>query len=217
MIVAIDGPAGAGKSSAARAVARALGFAHMDTGSMYRALTLAALKHDLDIDDRDVLDRFVASIDVSLEDNAVTIDGVDVTSQLRSPEVTEAVARVAAEPHVRAALVPLQQRLAERRDIVVEGRDIGTVVFPQAEVKVYLTASPTERALRRTRQLGLAEDTDTIEEMAAEISARDTTDATRDVSPLQQAEGSHRIDSSDMTLDEVVDAIVALVDRSAAR
>lgn len=211
MIVAIDGPAGAGKSSAARAVAEALGFAHMDTGAMYRALTLAALEHGLDIDDREELDRFVASMDVSLEDNAVTIDGIDVTSQLRSPEVTEAVARVAAEPHVRAALVPLQQRLAEQRDIVVEGRDIGTVVFPGAEVKVYLTASPTERARRRTRQLGLAEDTDTIEEMAAEISSRDTTDATRDVSPLQQAEGSHRIDSSDMTLDEVVAAIVALV------
>ena len=210
MIVAIDGPAGAGKSSAARAVAEALGFAHMDTGAMYRALTLAALD-GLDIDDREALDRFVASMDVSLEDNAVTIDGIDVTSRLRSPEVTEAVARVAAEPHVRAALVPLQQRLAEQRDIVVEGRDIGTVVFPGAEVKVYLTASPTERARRRTRQLGLAEDTDTIEEMAAEISSRDTTDATRDVSPLQQAEGSHRIDSSDMTLDEVVAAIVALV------
>lgn len=217
MIVAIDGPAGAGKSSAARAVAKELGFAHMDTGSMYRALTLAALRHGLDIDDRDVLDRFVASMDVSLEDNAVTIDGVDVTPQLRSPEVTEAVARVAAEPQVRAALVSLQQRLAERRDIVVEGRDIGTVVFPHAEVKVYLTASPMERALRRTRQLGLAEDTDTIEEMAAEISARDTTDATRDVSPLQQAQGSHRIDSSDMTLDEVVAAIVAIVDRGTAR
>lgn len=213
MIVAIDGPAGAGKSTASRAVAQALGFAHMDTGAMYRAVTLAALRDGLDIGDRASLDAFVASMDVSLDDNSLTIDGTDVTSRLRSAEVTQAVARVASQPQVRAALVPLQRRLAQRRDIVVEGRDIGTVVFPDAEIKVYLTASPTERALRRTRQLGLDEDTDTIEEMAADIHSRDTTDATREVSPLQQAHGSRLIDSSDMTLDEVVAAIVALVEQ----
>lgn len=213
MIVAIDGPAGAGKSSVARAAADALGFAHMDTGAMYRALTLAALEDGLDISDRSLLDAFVASMDVSLDDNSVTIDGRDVTTRLRTPEVTEAVPRIAAEPRVREALVPLQRRLAERRDIVVEGRDIGTVVFPDAEIKVYLTASPIERARRRTRQLGLAEDVETIEEMASDISARDTTDATREASPLVQAEGSHRIDSSDMTLEEVVAAVVELVEQ----
>lgn len=215
MIVAIDGPAGAGKSSVARAAAAALGFAHMDTGAMYRALTLAALDEGLDVTDRDLLDAFVASMDVSLDDNSVTIGGRDVTAMLRTPEVTDAVPRIAAEPQVRAALVPLQRRLAERRDIVVEGRDIGTVVFPDAEIKIYLTASPIERARRRTRQMGLAEDDGTIEEMAADIGARDTTDATRDVSPLLQAEGSRRIDSSDMTLEEVVAAVVELVERRA--
>ena len=213
MIVAIDGPAGAGKSSAARAVAEALGFAHMDTGAMYRAVTLAALEGGLDVADRELLDEFVASMDVSLDDNSVIVEGKDVTSMLRTAEVTEAVPRVAAEPQVRAALVPLQRRLAASRDIVVEGRDIGTVVFPDAEIKIYLTASPTERAVRRTRQLGLEEDAGTIQEMAADIRARDTTDATREVSPLLQAEGSHRIDSSDMTLDEVVHAVVQLVER----
>jgi cytidylate kinase len=217
VIVTIDGPAGAGKSSAARAAAEALGFAHLDTGAMYRAVTLAALRDGLDLGDRSRLDAFVASMDVSLDDNTLTIDGLDVTAQLRSAEVTEAVPRVASESHVRAALVPLQRRLAQRRDIVVEGRDIGTVVFPHAEVKVYLTASPIERALRRTRQLGLAEDPGTIEEMAAEIGSRDTVDATRDVSPLQQAEGSHRIDSSDMTLDQVVATIVSLVEQRGDR
>lgn len=215
MIVAIDGPAGAGKSSVARAAAAALGFAHMDTGAMYRALTLAALDEGLDVTDRDLLDAFVASMDVSLDDNSVTIGGRDVTAMLRTAEVTDAVPRIAAEPQVRAALVPLQRRLAERRDIVVEGRDIGTVVFPDAEIKIYLTASPIERARRRTRQMGLAEDDGTIEEMAADIGARDTTDTTRDVSPLLQAEGSRRIDSSDMTLEEVVAAVVELVERRA--
>jgi cytidylate kinase len=211
MILAIDGPAGAGKSSAARAVAQALGFAHMDTGAMYRALTLATLDDGLDITDQDTLDRFVASMDVSLDDNSVSVGGVDVTGHIRDARVTEAVAKVAADPKVRAALVPLQRRLAERGDIVVEGRDIGTVVFPEAEVKVYLTASPGQRALRRTRQLGLNEDEGTLDELETEIRSRDETDATREISPLQQAPNAHRIDSTDMTLEDVVRAIVELV------
>lgn len=210
MIVAIDGPAGAGKSTTARAVAEALGFAHMDTGAMYRALTLAALDTALDLADRARLDEFVARMDVSLDDNTLTVDGTDVTSRLREPEITDAVARAAARPDVRAALVPLQRRLAERRDIVVEGRDIGTVVFPEAEVKVYLTATPAERARRRTRQLGLECDDDTVA-VEQDMAARDETDATREVSPLQQAPGAHRIDSTTMSLDQVVDAVVALV------
>lgn len=211
MIVAIDGPAGAGKSTTARAVAEALGFAHMDTGAMYRALTLAALDTSLDLTDRARLDEFVARMDVSLDDNTVTVDGTDVTSRLRQPEVTDAVARAAARPDVRAALVVLQRRLAERRDIVVEGRDIGTVVFPDAEVKVYLTAAPVERARRRTRQLGLECNDDTVAGHEQDMAARDETDATREVAPLQQAPGAHRIDSTSMSLDQVVDAVVALV------
>lgn len=216
MIVAIDGPAGAGKSSAARAVADALGFAHMDTGAMYRALTLAVLEGRLDTSEADELDHFVSTMDVSFTDNSVTVDGVDVTAGLRAPDVTQAVALVAAEPLVRTALVPLQRRLADNRDVVVEGRDIGTVVFPDAEVKIYLTASPAQRALRRARQLGLAEDTEAIESLAADIRERDSTDATRDSSPLQQAPDAFRLDSTDLTLDEVVAAIVRLV-RGAVR
>lgn len=217
MIVAIDGPAGAGKSSAARAVAEALGFAHLDTGAMYRALTRAVLDGSLDTDSTDDLARFVSAMDVSFDDNSVSVGGVDVTDGLRAADVTQAVARVAAEPLVRTALVPLQRRLAEGRDLVVEGRDIGTVVFPDADVKIYLTASPAQRAVRRARQLGLAEDTEAIEGLAADIRERDRTDATRESSPLQQAPGAHRLDSTDLTLDEVVAAIVALVRDGQAR
>lgn len=211
MIVAIDGPAGAGKSTAARAVAQILGFAHMDTGAMYRALTLAALEGVVDLADRAGLDEFVARMDVVGEDNRLTVDGSDVTSRLRDPEVTTAVARVAAMPEVRASLVGLQRRLAQHKDIVVEGRDIGSIVFPDAEVKIYLTASPGERARRRTRQLGLEEDDNTVAGLEQDMAARDGTDATREVSPLHQVPGAHRIDSTTMGLDQVVGAVVALV------
>ncbi|MEA2517836.1 MAG: CMP/dCMP kinase [Actinomycetota bacterium] len=213
MIIAIDGPAGAGKSTTAKAVARELGIAHMDTGAMYRAITLAFLRDGLAIDDPKQLDDLVAAIDVSLDDGSVHMDGVDVTGELRSTEVTEAVAAVAATPPVRAALVPLQRRLAAERDIVVEGRDIGTVVFPGAEVKIYLTASPSERAKRRTRQLGLEEAPETVDELEEEIRSRDDVDATREVSPLAQATEALLIDSTTMTLDEVVRSIVAAVEK----
>ena len=214
MIVAIDGPAGAGKSTAARAVAEALGFAHMDTGAMYRALALAVLDGAVNVASRTQLDEFVSKMDVSFDDNAVTVDGIDVTPRLRDPDVTQTVARIAAVPKVRAALVPLQRRLGDSRDIVVEGRDIGTVVFPDAEVKVFLTATPAERAKRRTRQLELDDNDDTVAVLAEAMAARDETDATREISPLQQATGAHRIDSTNLSLEQVVDAIVALVQQA---
>lgn len=208
MIVAIDGPAGAGKSSVARAVAQRLGFAHMDTGAMYRAVTLAALTDDLDLTDPQQISRAVSAIEMSLDRPTVTLDGRDVTALLRGAEVTEAVSKIAAQPVVRAALVPLQKQLARDHDVVVEGRDIGTVIFPEAEVKIYLTAAPGERARRRMRQLGVADDKAIEDEMRA----RDTADASRPVSPLQQAPGAHRIDSTEMSLDEVIAAIVELVE-----
>ncbi len=209
MIVAIDGPAGAGKSSVARAVAERLGFAHMDTGAMYRAITLAALTHDLDLTDPRQIGDAIGAIEMSLDEPVVRLDGRDVTAQLRSPEVTDAVSSIAARPAVRAALVPLQKQLANDHDVVVEGRDIGTVIFPEAEVKIYLTAAPEERARRRMRQLGLATDAETI---ATEMRARDTADASRPVSPLQQAPGAQRIDSTEMSLEDVIAAIVDLVE-----
>lgn len=210
MIVAIDGPAGAGKSSVARAVAGRLGFAHMDTGAMYRAITLAAISGRIDLTDQRQLDAAVGAIEMDLDSSIVRLGGEDVTSRLRTSDVTDAVSAVAARPMVRAALVPLQKQLARDHDVVVEGRDIGSVVFPDAEVKIYLTASAQERVRRRMRQLGEAIDGGTLEH---EIRARDTADASRPLSPLQQAPEAHRIDSTEMTLDEVTDAIVELVTR----
>lgn len=210
MIVAIDGPAGAGKSSVARAVAGRLGFAHMDTGAMYRAITLAALSGRIDLTDQRQLEAAVDAIEMDLESAIVRLGGEDVTARLRTSEVTDAVSAVAAQPLVRAALVPLQKALARDHDVVVEGRDIGTVVFPDAEVKIYLTASAQERVRRRMRQLGDVMDGATLED---EIRARDTADASRPLSPLQQAPEAHRIDSTEMTLDDVTDAIVELVRR----
>ena len=210
MIVAIDGPAGAGKSSVARAVAGRLGFAHMDTGAMYRAITLAAISGRIDLTDQRQLAAAVDAIEMDLDSSIVKLGDEDVTARLRTTDVTDAVSAVAAQPMVRAALVPLQKELARDHDVVVEGRDIGTVVFPDAEVKIYLTASAQERVRRRMRQLGDAIDGGNLED---EIRARDTADASRPLSPLQQAPDSHRIDSTEMSLDEVTDAIVELVTR----
>jgi len=210
MIVAIDGPAGAGKSTVARAVAERLGFAHMDTGAMYRAVTIAVLAGDADPADPTTLGTVIAGIEMALDDPRVYLGGDDVTDRLRSPEVTDAVSSVAAEPAVRAALVPLQKQLADDHDVVVEGRDIGTVVFPTAEVKIYLTASPEQRARRRRLQLGLSTDDVAV---AEEMRVRDAADASRSLSPLLQAEGAHRIDSTEMSFDEVTAAIVALVEQ----
>ena len=211
MIVAIDGPAGAGKSSVARAVAGRLGFAHMDTGAMYRAITLAAISGRIDLTDPRQLEAAVGAIEMDLDSSIVRLGGEDVTTRLRTSDVTDAVSAIAAQPMVQAALVPFQKDLARDHDVVVEGRDIGTVVFPDAEVKIYLTASAQERARRRMRQLGDPIDGDTLEE---EIRARDTADASRPLSPLQQAPEAHRIDSTEMTLDEVTDVIVRHVTRS---
>jgi CMP/dCMP kinase len=213
VIVAIDGPAGAGKSTVARAVAEALGFAHMDTGAMYRALTVAALD-GADLDDPAQLEEVVGGLDMSLEDSSVTLNGVDVTGRLRETNVTDLVSAIAARPHVRVALVPFQKRLADDHDVVVEGRDIGTVVFPHAEVKVYLTASPEERALRRARQVGTIEET-SVTELEAVMRSRDSADATRETSPLQEAAGATRIDSTGVPFAEVVERVVELV-RAAA-
>ena len=210
MIVAIDGPAGAGKSSVARAVAGRLGFAHMDTGAMYRAITRAAISGRIDLTDQRQLEAAVDAIEMDLDASIVRLGGEDVTARLRTSDVTDAVSAIAAQPMVRAALVPLQKDLARDHDVVVEGRDIGTVVFPDAEVKIYLTASAQERVRRRMRQLGDSIDGGTLED---EIRARDTADASRPLSPLQQSPEAHRIDSTEMTLDEVTDAIVELVTR----
>ena len=202
MVVAIDGPAGAGKSTVARAAARALGFPYLDSGAMYRAVGLMAYRHGGAASDH------ARNLDIQLGDR-VLANGEDVTEAIRAPEVSEAASRVATNPDVREALVQKQRELLSQGDWVAEGRDIGTVVSPDAAVKVYLTASPEERARRRARELG----TD-VKTVLQDQTLRDAQDMEREHSPLMAAPGAVELDTSDLTIDEVVDRIVDLVDRA---
>lgn len=224
MIVAIDGPAGSGKSTVARALAAREHLTYLDTGAMYRAVTCAALERGVDISDADAVAALARGLDISLTAGAggerLTVDGEDRTAQIRTPEVDVNVSAVAAVPAVRESMVALQRKAAEAGDVVAEGRDIGTVVFPTAEVKVYLTADPSARARRRAvqRQGGdTAKDAsaqaDAAETAAieAELVARDKADSTREASPLRPAADAVHIDSTDLTVDEVCDRIAALM------
>jgi cytidylate kinase len=199
MVVAIDGPAGAGKSSVARELARALGFTYLNSGSMYRAVGLQTLREGGAASDH------AERLDIALGDR-VLVGGEDVTEALRTPEVAEAAARVATNDRVRAALVDKQRELLADGDWVVEGRDIGTVVAPDAPVKIFLTASPEERARRRAAELGT--DIDTV---LRDQALRDAQDEGRAHSPLQMAPGALALDTTGMSLDEVVQRIAALV------
>jgi CMP/dCMP kinase len=198
MVVAIDGPAGAGKSSVARAVAQRLGFTYLDSGAMYRAVALAALRRSCEPAE------IAASVRIELGDR-VLLDGDDVGAAIRTPEVSEAASRAAAEPAVRAAMVAEQRRLMSAGDWVAEGRDIGTVVAPDAEVKVFLTADPAERARRRAAELGA--DLDTV---LAEQAIRDERDRTREHSPLEPAPGAVELDTTGLTLEQVVELVCEL-------
>lgn len=198
MLVAIDGPAGAGKSTVARAAAAALGATYLDTGAMYRCVALARLR-DPQAD--------AAALRIAFDGDRVLLDGEDVSAPIREPQVTDAASRVASDPAVRAAMVERQRALLAEGDWVAEGRDIGTVVAPHAEVKVFLTADPQERARRRAEQTGRP-----LAEVLAEQRDRDERDAGREVSPLVQASDAISLDTTGLTLAEVVDRLVALVD-----
>ncbi len=198
MVVAIDGPAGSGKSTVARAAAAAMHFTYLDSGAMYRCVALAALR-------RGVEPAAVAP-EVRIElGERILLDGEDVTAEIRTPAVAEAASRAAAEPAVRAAMVAAQRRLMSTGDWVAEGRDIGTVVAPGAEVKVFLTADPAERARRRAAELGADPG-----EVLAEQTIRDERDRTRAHSPLRAAAGAVEVDTTGLTIDEVVARITTL-------
>jgi cytidylate kinase len=205
MVVAIDGPAGAGKSTVARAAARALGFTYLDSGAMYRAVGLMTNRHGGPPAER------AAELDISL-DERVLANGEDVTDAIRTPEVSEAASTVATDPAVREALARKQRELLSRGDWVAEGRDIGTVVAPDAEVKVFLTASPEERARRRAAELGT--DAETV---MRDQALRDAQDMDREHSPLKRAPGAVELDTSGLGVDQVVERIVELVERARAR
>lgn len=211
MIVAIDGPAGAGKSSAARALAQRLGFRFLDTGAMYRAVALAALRRKVDFDDAESLPRLARQISISLEGDRVLLDGDDVTHEIRTLAVTSVTQYPANNARVREHLVELQRQFAAGHDVVTEGRDQGTVVFPHAQCKIFLTASPLERARRRHLDLQGHGETITVEEVLADQNERDRRDASRDVGPLKPAADAIEFNTDGLSPAEVVDRLEGLV------
>ncbi len=223
MIVAIDGPSGAGKSTIAKIVAKTVGFSCLDTGAMFRSIAVLALEKGISLDDDAALGALATENEIAFtfDDNEertqhVFIAGKEVTSAIRTAQVDKAVSPVSAAPSVRAALLEQQRRIGNAGNYVVEGRDIGTTVFPQAEVKIFLTASAEERARRRVSQneargIGSVD----YEEVLADIIRRDQADSTRAVSPLRQAEDAYLLDSSDLTIDQVVEAICSRVKQAA--
>jgi cytidylate kinase len=215
-VVAIDGPAGAGKSTAAKRLAARLGYAFLDTGAIYRTLALTARRRGMDWADGPALAALAEKLTIAFvpqgETNRVIAEGEDVTHDIRTPDMSDGASRVSAHPPVRAALLGLQRRLAAAGNLVAEGRDMGTVVFPDAPAKFFLTASPAERARRRTQELiaaGRPADPDAV---LREMLVRDERDTTREVSPLRRAADAVLIDSEALTPEEVVDRMVARIE-----
>ena len=209
-MIAIDGPAGSGKSTVARHLAERLGLAYLDTGAMYRAVAFAALRRGIDPADDEPVARLAPSLELTVDGDRVTVDGVDATIEIRGPEVTRAVSSVAANAAVRAELVARQREwVVSRGGAVVEGRDIGSVVFPDAELKAYLHARSDVRADRRHREVSdLA-----YEAVAADMARRDTVDAEREADPLRCADGAVVVDTSDRSVDEIVDDLLARLEQ----
>jgi len=214
VIVAIDGPAGAGKSSVARAVARSLGMTFVDTGAMYRAVALFALEEGISLDDGEALAAAVRRCRIEVGDGRVVLDGREVGERIRAPDVTAAVSRAAAHPQVRDAMASLQ-RAAARGDVVMEGRDIGSTVAPEADLKIFLTASLEERAHRRLRDGRARDDEATHAQVAAALAARDAADSSRRASPLTKAPDAIELDTTDMTFEQVVAEVVRLAEERA--
>ncbi len=211
IVVAMDGPSGSGKSSTSRGVAAALGLRYLDTGAQFRAMTKWMLDNDIDVTDHALVatlaDRPVIASGTHPQDPTITVDGVDVATAIRTQEVTAAVSDVASVPEVRARLLALQRSLIGEGGIVVEGRDIGSVVWPGAEVKVYLTADPSARAVRRTAENGAG----SVDATEADLIRRDAIDSGRATAPLTVPADAVHIDTTPYTLQEVVDRVVALV------
>ena len=213
-IIAIDGPSGAGKGTVARRVASELGYRHVDTGAMYRAVAWKALHEGIDVHDGAAVAALGNRAHYDLEDGRVVVDGHDIARAIRTPEIDAAAAAVARHPAVREVLVERQRAMGEGGGIVMEGRDIGTVVFPNADVKIYLDASPEERARRRAADPAhAASQQAALKEIATALAERDRSDQTRAVSPLTQAADALAIDTTSMPIDSVVQHILALVAR----
>jgi cytidylate kinase len=212
LIIAIDGPSGAGKGTVARAVAARLQYHHVDTGAMYRAVAWKALREAVDLQDEDAVARLGERAKFDLEGGRVAIDGEDVSRAIRTPEIDRAAAAVARLPGVRRVLVARQREMGAAGRVVMEGRDIGTVVFPDADVKIYLDASPEERAKRRASDPAhLGSSSRAITEVATALAERDRSDATRADSPLLQASDAVHIETTGLSVDDVVETVMEVV------
>ena len=215
MIVAIDGPAGVGKSTVAKLLASKLGYLYLDTGALYRSVAWAVLQKGVDPADAKGVEDLLPTVKLEMQFRnqipGVLVNGTDVTGDLRTPEVSAAASIVSAIPAVRAWLLPVQRRIAERGSVVAEGRDIGTKIFPAAPVKFFLEADPTIRAQRRHRELVAAGHVGGLEQTSADLAGRDDRDRSRAVAPLVPAEDAHHIDTSALSAEDVVQRMLAVV------
>jgi len=213
LIIAIDGPSGAGKGTVARALADRLNYRHVDTGAMYRAIAWQAIHERLDLQDEQALAALASRAVIDVSDGAVVVDGHNVKQAIRTPEIDAAAAAVARQPRVRQVLIAQQRAMGAQGGIVMEGRDIGTVVFPRAEIKVYLDASAEERARRRATDPAHAagQGASVATDVASALAERDRSDTTRKASPLALAVDAVRIDTTGMPVDEVIDRLLTLV------
>ena len=214
MIIAIDGPSASGKSTTAKGVAERLGITHLDTGAMYRAVTLGIIEHGIDLDNHERICKFLEELEINFDSlNDIWANGHNVTGKIRTTEVSSNVSAVSAISQVREKMVAIQRAIAEGSDCVLEGRDIGTVVFPNADYKFFLVADLEIRAKRRLVELEKIGEISSLSELKSDIQNRDRLDSSRDISPLVQAEDAITIDTGNLTIDEQIEKIVEIINK----